>query len=81
MSLGFNLAWRLKQPKQKRCQRCGLYYDKSLTLCAHCGQLSAVELTAFIAEHKATQQSNAGLGNYFIFVAIIIVFLLLGSFL
>lgn len=35
MSVGMSLAWRAKQPKKKRCDRCELYYPESLEQCEH----------------------------------------------
>ena len=45
MSVGMSLALRAKQPKQKRCDRCDLYYPVSLDKCDHCSQLNDSQLS------------------------------------
>jgi len=81
MSVGMSLAWRLKQRKQKRCDRCELYYDKSLEECAHCAELSDAQMVQFKAQNQNTLQENSSLGKYLLFVAVIIGLLLFLSFL
>ncbi|WP_448548473.1 hypothetical protein [Thalassotalea fusca] len=80
MSVGMNLAWRLKQRKQKRCDRCELYYDKSLDKCPHCSELTDYQLVQFKAQQKETLQDTASFGKYLLIIAMIIGFLLLLSF-
>lgn len=72
MSIGISTAWRAKQPKQKRCDRCELYYPESLDECTHCSQLNDSRLTQFKAQHQETLKDNATCGKYLLFGAAII---------
>lgn len=81
MSLGLSTAWRSKQPKQKRCDRCELYFPKSLAKCIHCSALDGSELAKLKAQHQATLEDNSTFGKYLLFGAAVIGLLLLVSFL
>ena len=45
MSVGMSAAWRAKQPKQKRCNRCELYTPEIDDKCIHCAGLNKTQLT------------------------------------
>ncbi len=81
MSVGMSAAWRAKQPKQKRCDRCELYYAESLDKCVHCSELNESELAQLKLQHQETLQGNSTFGKYLLFGAVIIGVLLLLSFL
>ena len=81
MTVGMSFALRAKQPKQIRCDRCELYYPKSLEKCDHCSELNDSELNQLKAQHQETLQDNSTFGKYLVFGAIIIGLLLLLSFL
>ena len=81
MSLGMSFAWRSKQPKQKYCERCELYYDETLEKCSHCSDLTDSEVIALKEEQEDTLESNAHLGKYLLFTTIILAGLLFLSFL
>ncbi|TWX53730.1 hypothetical protein ESZ28_09020 [Colwellia hornerae] len=72
MSIGLTSTWRSKQSKQKRCNRCELYYVQSLDKCSHCADLNGAELTRL----KKTHHDNSTFGQYLGFVALIIGLLL-----
>lgn len=76
-----NTAWRAKQPKQKYCDRCGLYYPESLVKCDHCSDLNESQLAQLKAKHQETLQDNSTFGKYLLFTAVVIGLLLLLSFL
>ena len=76
-----SFALRAKQPKQKRCERCELYYPESLSQCDHCAKLDSSELAILKAQHQETLQENSTFGKYLFFTAAIIALLLLFSFL
>lgn len=81
MTVGMSSAWRSKQPKQKRCDRCNLYYPEALETCLHCSDLNSAQLTQLKANHQKYLEHNSNLGKYlFIIAAIIGVFLLLSFF-
>ena len=81
MSIGMSAAWRAKQPKQKRCDRCELYFPESLDKCIHCSGLNESELVKLKAQHQETLEDNSAFGKYLLFGAAIIGLLLLLSFL
>lgn len=81
MSIGLTSAWRAKQLKQKRCQRCGLFYAQSLDKCSHCADLNGAELARLKKQHQEIQRDNSTFGQYLFFAAAIIGLLLLLSFL
>ncbi|WP_019027774.1 hypothetical protein [Colwellia piezophila] len=81
MSVGMSLAMKAKQPKQKRCDRCDLYYPVTLDECDHCSQLNDSQLAEFKAQHQETLQGNSTFGKYLLFGSVIIGLLLLLSFL
>jgi len=81
MTVGMSFALRAKQPKQKRCDRCELYYPESLAQCDHCAELDNLELAKFKAQHQETLQGNSSFGKSLFFAAAIIALLLLFSFL
>jgi len=81
MSVGISTAWRTIQPKQKRCERCGLYYSKNLEKCDHCSELNDSKLAALKAQHQETLRDNSAFGKYLLILAAIIGLLLLLSFL
>jgi len=81
VSAGMSLAMKAKQPQQKRCDRCDLYYVESLEKCVHCSELNNSQLTQFKAQHQETLQDNSTFGKYLLFGALIIGLLLLLSFL
>ena len=81
MSVGMSAAWRAKQPKQKRCERCELYYAELLDKCEHCSELNDSQLVQLKAQHQETLQSNSSFGKYLLFGAVIIGLLLFLSFL
>jgi hypothetical protein len=81
MTVGMSFALRAKQPKQKRCDRCELYYPETLDECDHCSELDNSELAQLKAKHQETLQDNSTFGKYLIFSALIIGLLLLVSFL
>jgi len=81
MSVGMNLTLLIKKLKQKRCDRCNLYYDAELDQCIHCSELDDAQLLAFKVQHQNDLRSNSILGNYLLVSAIIIALILLLSFL
>lgn len=81
MSVGMSAAWRAKQPKQKRCDRCELYYTESLEKCVHCFEFNDSQLAQFKKQHQVTLHHNSTLGRYLLFGALILSLLLLLSFL
>ncbi|MCJ8321039.1 MAG: hypothetical protein MJK12_15475 [Colwellia sp.] len=81
MSVGMSFASRAKQPKQKRCDRCKLYYPESLDKCDHCSELSTSQLAQLKAQHQETLQDNSTFGKYLLLGAVIIGSLLLLDFL
>jgi hypothetical protein len=81
MSLGMSAAWRAKQPKQKRCDRCELYTPEAEGKCIHCSELNELQLTQLKAQHQETLQDNSTFGKYLLFGSVIIGLLLLLSFL
>ena len=81
MSLGMTAAWRAKQPKQKRCNRCELYTPETSAKCIHCSELNDSQLAQLKAQHEETLEDNAVFGRYLLFGAAIIGLLLLISFL
>lgn len=81
MSVGMNAIWRVKLPKQKRCNRCELYTPKSLDKCIHCSELNEAQLLQLKAQHQESLHGNAIFGRYLIFGAIVIALLLLINFL
>ena len=74
-------AWRTKQPKQKRCNRCELYTPEKDEQCIHCSELNESQLTQLKAQHQETLEDNSTFGKYLLFGAVIIGSLLLLSFL
>jgi hypothetical protein len=81
VSIGISAAWRAKQPKQKRCDRCELYSPVSLNICVHCSELNESELEQLKEQHQETLEDNAIFGSFLLFCAVIIGLLLLLSFL
>jgi len=81
MSVGMSFVLRAKQPKQKRCDRCQLYYPASLEQCDHCSGLNNSQLAKLKAQHRETLKDNSTFGKYLLFGAVIIGLLLLFSFL
>lgn len=81
MLVGMSLAWRAKQPKKKRCDRCELYYPESLEQCEHCTGLNSSQLAQLKGQHQETLKDNSTFGKYLLFAAAIIGLLLLLSFL
>ena len=79
MSVGMSLAMRAKQPKQKGCNRCELYYPESLGKCIHCSDLNESALAQLKAQHQDTLENNSLFGKYLFFGAVIIGLLLLLS--
>ncbi|GAA5134128.1 hypothetical protein GCM10025767_09890 [Thalassotalea piscium] len=65
MSAGMSAAWRAKQQKPKRCQRCELYYSASLDTCDQCATLSEAQLTLFkIKRQKILQKMRLSVNIY-----------------
>jgi uncharacterized membrane protein len=81
MSIGMSLVSMLGLLKQRRCERCGLYYAKSCKKCIHCSTLDETQLAAFKEMHQQNQEGNNVIGSYFFFISLIIALLLLLSFL
>ena len=81
MSVGMSAAWRAKQPKQKRCDRCKLYTPKIDDKCVHCSELNESQLAQLKSRHQKTLEDNSIFGKYLLFGATIIGSLLLISFL
>ncbi|MFB1034023.1 MAG: hypothetical protein QMC38_01610 [Sinobacterium sp.] len=81
MSVGMSLAMKAKQPKQKCCDRCELYFPESLDKCIHCFELNESELAQLKTQHQDTLENNSSFGKYLLFAAAIIGLLLLLSFL
>lgn len=81
MSVGMSLAFRAKQPKQKRCESCELYYPESLDKCDHCSELNTLALAKFKAQRQETLKNNSTFGKYLLIGAAIMGSLLLLSFL
>ncbi len=81
MSVGMNLVLLVNKLRQKRCDRCGLYYDRSLGKCVHCSELNEYQLLAFKVQHQHSLQRNSTLGRYFLLSAVILALILLLSFL
>lgn len=81
MSVGMSLSMKAKQPKQKRCDRCDLYYPESLDTCDHCSHLDDAQLADLKANLQETLQDNAIFGKYLLFASLVIGLLLLLSFL
>lgn len=81
MSVGMSLAMRAKQPKQKRCDRCELYYPETLEKCDHCSELNDSQLEQLKQQHRETLDDNSSFGKYLLFASVIIGLLLLFSFL
>ncbi len=81
MSVGMSAAWRAKQPKQKRCDRCELYTPEASNKCIHCFELNESQLIQLKAQHQETLQENSTFGKYLLFVSVIIGLLLTLSFL
>ncbi|MEO2267571.1 hypothetical protein [Pseudoalteromonas pernae] len=75
-----NLAWRLMQPKKKRCSRCGLQYTAKLPQCEHCGHLDEQGLSRLKSQREREHQGHHTLGKYFLWATIIIAVLMLVSF-
>ena len=66
-----------EQLKKKPCKRCGLLYDpKKEEKCPHCGDLDNKGLEILLNKKKKEFQGNKQLGLWFIFSAIVILFLL-----
>lgn len=80
MTIGMSVAWRSKQPKQKRCQRCNLYYDEQLDKCSHCAELNEAELAALKKQQHRQAKAHSILGSKFIFSCLFILFLLAFTF-
>ncbi|XQW85669.1 hypothetical protein ACOYR1_02735 [Thalassotalea piscium] len=81
MSVGMSAAWRAKQPKQKRCDRCELYTPEAQDKCIHCSELNESQLAQLKEQHQETLQGNSTFGKYLLFGSVIIGLLLLLSFL
>jgi len=81
VSLGMSTAWRAKQPKLKRCERCELYFPEKSDKCIHCSDLNESQLISLKAQHQETLQHNSEFGKYLLYGAIIIGLFLLLSFL
>ena len=81
MSVGMSAAWRAKQPKQKRCDRCELYTPEIGDKCIHCSELNESQLAQLKSQHQETLEDNSTFGKYLLFGAVIIGLLLLMSFL
>lgn len=81
MSLDMSISWRSKQPKQKRCDRCELYYSEFLDKCTHCSDLNETQLLMLKAKHQESLKLNAKFGKYLIIAAVVIGVLLFVSFL
>ncbi|RHW74562.1 hypothetical protein [Colwellia sp. RSH04] len=81
MSIGMSAAWKAKQPKQKRCDRCELYTPKPDDKCIHCSELNESQVAQLKAQHQETLQDNSTFGKYLLFGSVIIGLLLLLSFL
>mgnify|MGYP005989701787 CR=1 FL=1 len=78
--LSMSSAWRAMQPLKRRCERCGLYYPKSLKACDHCSNLSEHDLAALKSANQKMKKGNAKLGRMMFFCAVIIGVLLMASF-
>jgi hypothetical protein len=81
MSAGMSAAWRAKQPKQKRCDRCELYTPEKSDKCIHCSELNELQLAQLKSQHQKTLEDNSTFGKYLLFGSVIIGLLLLLSFL
>jgi len=81
MSVGMSAAWKAKQPKQKRCNRCELYTPKTGEKCIHCSALNESQLAQLKEQHQETLQDNYTFGKYLLVASAIIGLLLLLSFL
>ena len=81
MSVGMSAAWRAKQPKQKRCDRCELDTPEKGDKCIHCSELNESQLVQFKTQHQETLQDNSTFGKYLLLGSVIIGLLLLLSFL
>lgn len=81
MSLNASHAWRTMQQKQKRCDRCKLFYPETLNKCDHCSDLNNSQLVYLKFQHIKAQRDNSAFGKSFLFCALIVGLLLLLSFL
>ncbi len=72
-------AWRQKQEKLKKCDRCLLYYEEKIDKCSHCGDLDEEGVKKLIEMHHDELISNSSLGKYFVLISIFIIFLLILS--
>lgn len=69
--LGARAAWQAMQPKRRRCERCGLYYQESLPTCRWCGHLDEMGLADLKERLEAEHASNKSLGGIFFVLALI----------
>lgn len=70
--LGLKIAaMKLQKPKQK-CERCGLYYDRSAQTCTYCAHMSDAQLSEFLATIESHQQANTGLGKFFFILMLVL---------
>ena len=52
-----------------KCQRCGLSYPGSETVCPHCSGLTDQQVLDVKARHKREREGNADLGRLFLYIA------------
>jgi len=78
MSLGAKLILLLHDLKQKRCDRCSLYYSKDHEECPHCSNMNDFALQEFLEERGINPNAKSGLGQFLLFAAVImlVVFLI-----
>jgi len=63
-----------KRKRQKKCERCGLFYLKTADKCPHCSELKDDQVKRALAKRAAFR---LGLGKGMFILAVIIVILML----
>ncbi|ROS01305.1 hypothetical protein EDC56_1734 [Sinobacterium caligoides] len=77
MALGMSISWCAMRKKQRRCDRCCLYYSEDLKQCHHCGRLDDDQLEVLLKGHNMGLSNSVTLGRCFIVIGLAVGGLLL----
>ena len=70
--LGLKLIHSSSRKKKVKCFRCDYYFGAEEQQCPYCSSLNDVELKDLIAHKSEQSQFNSKIGQYFIYISIIL---------